>query len=92
MTAGRWAAKELGGLHAAVAGDDLLVVARRVSRQVALAAKGNGPAQRAVIEAVQTIEREIAAQINATAHAKGSEMSGIEVARRIAFLLAKPLA
>jgi hypothetical protein len=28
--------------------------------QVALAAKGNGPAQRALIEVIQTIEREIA--------------------------------
>jgi hypothetical protein len=31
-------------------------------RLVALAAKGNGPAQRAAIEAIQAIEREVAAQ------------------------------
>jgi Family of unknown function (DUF5681) len=60
--------------------------------QVALAAKGNGPAQRAVIEAVQAIEREIAAQVNDTVQSKASEMSDLDVARRIAFLLTKPFA
>jgi hypothetical protein len=57
--------------------------------QVALAAKGNGPAQRAVIEAVQAIEREVAAQAAAETKDKANErpMSDIEVARRIAFLL-----
>jgi hypothetical protein len=58
----------------------------------ALAAKGNGPAQRAVIEAVQAIEREIAAQVNDTVQSKASEMSDLDVARRIAFLLTKPFA
>src|SRR5580704_1822923 len=33
--------------------------------QVALAAKGNGPAQRALIEAIQAIEREIEAHVAA---------------------------
>jgi Family of unknown function (DUF5681) len=61
--------------------------------QVALAAKGNGPAQRALIEAIQAIEREIEAHVaaNDAARAKAPEMSDLEVARRIAFLLSKPL-
>jgi hypothetical protein len=61
--------------------------------QVALAAKGNGPAQRALIEAIQAIEREIEAHVaaNDPARAKEPEMSDLEVARRIAFLLSKSL-
>ena len=61
--------------------------------QVALAAKGNGPAQRTVIATIQEIEREIEAQIvaNEGTQAETPEMSDLEVARRIAFLLAKPL-
>jgi hypothetical protein len=57
--------------------------------QVALAAKGNGPAQRAVIEAVQAIEREAAARAAAETRDKANErpLSDIEVARRIALLL-----
>ena len=58
--------------------------------QVAGAAKGSGPAQRAVIEAVQTIEREIAAQTTAERAEKAAEpMSDLEVARRIAFILTR---
>jgi hypothetical protein len=59
--------------------------------QVALAAKGNGPAQRAIIEAVQAIEREAAVQAATTEHERSTTpaMSELEVARRIAFLLAK---
>jgi Family of unknown function (DUF5681) len=61
--------------------------------QVALAAKGNGPAQRALIEAIQAIEREIEAHVapSGPARAKAPEMSELKVARRIAFLLSKPL-
>lgn len=57
--------------------------------QVALAAKGNGPAQRAVIEAVQAIEQEIAAEVVARKNdeAKIPPMSNLEAARRIAFVL-----
>jgi hypothetical protein len=57
--------------------------------QITLAAKGNGPAQRAVIEAVQAIEREVAAHAAAEAKEKAKEraMSDIEAARRIAFVL-----
>jgi hypothetical protein len=60
-------------------------------RRVALAAKGNGPAQRAVIEAVQAIEQEIEAQAVARQRdqAKDPALSDLEFARRIAFVLAK---
>jgi Family of unknown function (DUF5681) len=54
--------------------------------QVALAAKGNGPAQRAVIAAIQAIEAERASE----APQRGPEvppMGNIEAARRIGFLL-----
>jgi hypothetical protein len=58
-------------------------------QQVAVAAKGNPRAQRAVVETVQAIERELAAQTAAKAKEKDNErpMSDLEVARRIAFLL-----
>jgi hypothetical protein len=57
--------------------------------QVALAAKGNGPAQRALIEAIQAIEREIAAHAGAreSGQAKTPALSHLELARRIAFAL-----
>ena len=62
-------------------------------RQVALAAKGNGPAQRAVIAMVQAIEQEAAAQaaVEAAEALRASakpQMSLSEAARRVAFLLA----
>jgi len=62
-------------------------------RQIALAMKGNGPAQRAVIAAVAGIEDEqarAAAEQSAGEAQTGSEcahMSDTEAARRIAFLL-----
>jgi hypothetical protein len=59
-----------------------------IRQQLALAAKGSGPAQRAVIEMVQSIERDGARQ---TAEQKAAEAkekrSPIEMARRIAFAL-----
>lgn len=54
--------------------------------QIALAAKGNGPAQRAVIEAVQAIEQELAGHA-AAAKGEESKLSDLELARRIAFAL-----
>jgi hypothetical protein len=56
---------------------------------VALAAKGNGRAQRALIEEIRAIERELAAQAAAkdTAEANKPKMSDLEIARRIAFAL-----
>jgi hypothetical protein len=58
-------------------------------QQVAGAVKGNGPAQRAIIEMIPSIEQELAAQTAAEVKEKASErsMSDLEVARRIAFLL-----
>jgi hypothetical protein len=58
--------------------------------QVALAAKGNGPAQRAVIEKVQAIEQELALEAAAeAAETKATErpMPDRELARRIAWIL-----
>ena len=56
--------------------------------QIALAAKGNGPAQRAVIEAVQAIEREVGAKATAEMEKQNDRpMSNIEIARRLAFIL-----
>ena len=53
--------------------------------QIALAAKGNGPAQRSVIEAVQANEREIEAQVAAKdkAEAKKPQRSGLAPAERV---------
>jgi hypothetical protein len=59
-------------------------------RQVALAARGNGPAQRAVIAAVLAIEEEqalAAADQNAREHATETPTDMIDAARRICFLL-----
>jgi hypothetical protein len=58
--------------------------------QVALAAKGNGPAQRAVIEKVQAIEQELALEAAAeAAETKATErpIPERELARRIAWIL-----
>jgi hypothetical protein len=58
--------------------------------QLALAAKGNGPAQRAVIAAVQAIEQDVAAQAAARESSETiPAMSDLELARRIAFILGK---
>jgi hypothetical protein len=59
--------------------------------QIAKAAKGNGPAQRAVIEAVQAIEQELAAQLASKERARATErpISDLDAARRIAFALEK---
>ena len=77
-------------------GDRLLVmpVIQAVMRsQVALAAKGNGPAQRSVIQSVQAIESQLELQESAVSCAPPdhSNLSDAEVARRIAFVLAKGL-
>jgi hypothetical protein len=59
--------------------------------QVALAAKANGRAQRALFETVQVIEREIAVQERANNEAKADmpPLSDLEAARRVAFVLEK---
>jgi hypothetical protein len=57
--------------------------------QVALAAKGNGPAQRALIAAVHALEQEMSAEFDATQKAEAAKPQYTihEAARRIAFLL-----
>ena len=55
---------------------------------IASAVKGNGPAQRAVIEAVQAVERELSAQA-ITESANTPSLTNIEAARRIAFVFAR---
>jgi hypothetical protein len=95
MTAGRATALALKEAYRLVnvrEGDNIITlpaIQAILRSQVALAAKGNGPAQRAVIEAVQAIERDIEAQVaaNDAARAKMPAMSDIEIAQRIAFAL-----
>ena len=58
--------------------------------QVALAAKGNASAQRALFETVQAIEREVDARGARERPADETpELSEFEAARRVAFLLTK---
>jgi len=95
MTAGRATALALQEAYRLVnvrEGDNVITLPAIqviLRSQIALAAKGNGPAQRSVIEAVQAIEREIEAQVAAKdkAEAKKPKMSELEIARRIAFVL-----
>ena len=95
MTAGRARALVLQEAYRLVnvrEGDNVITlpaIQAILRSQIALAAKGNGPAQRSVIEAVQAIEREIEAQVAAKdkAEAKKPKMSELEIARRIAFVL-----
>ena len=54
--------------------------------QISLAAKGNGPAQRAMLETVRTIEWEIA-QVHKEKANETPPLTHLEVARRIAFAL-----
>ncbi|MEA2904217.1 MAG: hypothetical protein QOI12_1604 [Alphaproteobacteria bacterium] len=99
MTAGRAAALALKEAYRPVnvrEGDKVttLPAIQAVLRsQVALAAKGNGPAQRALFDAIQEIEGKIEAQVVAekSTGAKTVEMSDLEVARRIAFVLSRSL-
>ena len=89
MTAGRattLALKEAYRLVNVREGDNVITlpaIQAILRSQIALAAKGNGPAQRSVIEAVQAIEREIEAQVAAKdkAEAKKPKMSELEIAR-----------
>jgi hypothetical protein len=54
--------------------------------QVSLAAKGNGPAQRAVIKAVEAIEKELAAIEAAEMARRKKPIDVVDMARRVAFL------
>jgi hypothetical protein len=97
MTAGRATALALKEAYRSVnvrEGDKVITlpaIQAVLRSQVALAAKGNGAAQRAVIEAVQAIEREIEAHVTAKERALADTpaMSNLELARRIAFILSK---
>jgi hypothetical protein len=95
MTAGRAKALALKEAYRMVRvreGDNVIslpAIQAILRGQVTLAAKGNGPAQRAVIQAVQAIEQELAARVAAEAKDKANvrPMSDLEIARRIAFAL-----
>ena len=96
MTAGRakaLALKEAYRMVRVKEGDSivLLPAIQAILRgQVALAAKGNGAAQRAVIDKVQAIEQELALEAAAeAAETKATErpMPDRELARRIAWIL-----
>ena len=97
MTAGRATALALKEAYRPVnvrEGDKVITlpaIQAVLRSQVALAAKGNGAAQRAVIEAVQAIEREIEAHVTAKERALADThaMSNLDLARRIAFILSK---
>jgi hypothetical protein len=56
--------------------------------QLALAVKGNGPAQRAMLAAIDAMEKELAAEATAEeqAEAERGPLNYIDGARRIAFL------
>ena len=96
MTAGRATALALKELYRPVTvreGDKLIklpAIQAVLRSQVALAAKGNGPAQRALFEIARAIERELAAQIAANDAVRGKPpMADLEAARRIAAALTK---
>jgi Family of unknown function (DUF5681) len=96
ITAGRanaLALKEAYRMLKLKVGDDVVFIPALQAiwrRQVALAANGNGPAQRAVIEMVQAIERQLALVAAAEApeaKAKKRPMADRDLARRIAWIL-----
>ena len=94
MTAGRaraLALKEAYRLVNVREGDNVITlpaIQAILRSQIALAAKGNGPAQRSVIEAVQAIEREIEAlAAKDKAVAAKRPMSELEIGRRLMFVL-----
>jgi hypothetical protein len=95
LTAGRATAlalKEAYRLVSVKEGDKVITlpaIQAVLRSQVALAAKGNGLAQRTVIEAIQAIEREIEAHVAAKERALANTpaVSDLELARRIAFVL-----
>ena len=96
MTAGRATALALKELYRPVTvreGDKLVklpAIQAVLRSKVALAAKGNGPAQRALFEIARAIERELAAQkaANDDVRAK-TPMADLEAVRRIAAALTK---
>ncbi len=57
--------------------------------QIALAAKGNGPAQRTLVATIKMIEQEMEAAAKTDIQAERHHLSDLDAARRIAFLLHK---
>jgi len=55
--------------------------------QIALAVKGNGPAQRSMIAAIHALEQELATEAAAQEKAMQRPISNLEAARRVAFML-----
>jgi len=96
MTAGRATALALKELYRPVTvreGDKLIrlpAIQAVLRSKVALAAKGNGPAQRALFEIARALEKEHAAQMAANDHVRAkTPMADLEAARRIAAALTK---
>jgi hypothetical protein len=96
MTAGRanaLALKEAYRMVPVKVGDEVVFMPALqaiLRRQIALAATGNGAAQRAVIEKIQAIEQELAlaaAAEAALAKAKERPLPDRDLARRIAWIL-----
>jgi hypothetical protein len=96
ITAGRanaLALKEAYRMVPVKVGDDVVHIPALqaiLRRQIALAANGSGPAQRAVIEKVQAIEQQLALMAAAEAveaKAKKRPMPDRDLARRIAWIL-----
>jgi len=60
-----------------------------IRSQTALAVKGNGPAQRAMIAAIHALEQELATEAAAQEKAAAAQrpISNLEAARRVAFML-----
>ena len=97
MTAGRATVLALRELYRPVTvreGDKLIkmpAIQAVLRSKVALAAKGNGPAQRALFEIARALEKEHGAEMAAKEDVLAKKpMSDIELARRIAFALSKP--
>src|SRR5262249_45806455 len=65
----------------------LLAIQAAMRSQLALAVKGNGPAQRAMIAAIHALEQEFAAEAAAQQKAAIARMSYTEAARRISLIL-----
>jgi hypothetical protein len=88
------ALKELYRLVPVREGDKLIkmpAIQAVLRSKVALAAKGNGPAQRALIEIARALEKERVAEMAAKKEAEArTPLSSLEAARRIAFLLREP--
>jgi hypothetical protein len=94
MTAGRATALALKELYRPVPvreGDKVVkmpAIQAVLRSKVALAAKGNGPAQRALFEIARVLEKEHAAEMAANEQLRAkTPMSEVEAARRIAFAL-----